>query len=160
MPITRDEFEKLPEMTLHGEYVQKLKEIGEKLGFATGGLKTGLGTLDCIWRLKDTRLLRLKFIPLVTFEVICSENQKAIRGSFLNMLAMKPALAVFVLVKKGIKQHSRKEPEKWLKRIQTFVKKLERDFFGILRIAIWEEDDVDKMYLEIVKKEHNESSYF
>lgn len=150
--MKREEFEKLPAMPLHEEYVQKLRDIGKTLRFDTRGLKTNLGILDCVWRLKDTRLQRLMHMPLVAFEVICSENQKAIRGSFANMLAAKPALAVFVLVRDGIVQSTKtKQPEKWFNRIQGFVEKLRIDFSGILRMDVWNEDDVDEMYSKIVK---------
>lgn len=152
MPISIEEFEKLPETTLHDKYVRKINEIGKELGFETGGLRTDLGILDCIWRLNDTRLLKLKFMPLVTFEVICSENQKALRGSFLNMLAMKPALAVFVLVEEGIRQSDKQNPEKWLKRVRKFVEKLKGTFSGILRIDIWFEKDIEEIYSKIVKQ--------
>jgi len=150
MSITGEEFEKLPSETLHGEYVRKLREIGERLGFYTAGVKTRLGVLDCVWRLKgNIRLPQVEDnLPIAAFEVICSEEQKAIRGSTLNMIAAKPSLAVFVLVKEGILQKRFRDttPEQWLRRIETFVDKIKQSFSGILRIAIWNEEDVDKLY--------------
>lgn len=155
MSITREEFEKLPLKTLHGEYVRKLREIGEKLGFDTADRKTLLGVLDCVWRLKgNIRLPQIEDnLPIVAFEVICSEEQKAIRGSTLNLIAAKPSLAVFVLVKEGILQkRTDTTPEQWLRRIETYVDKIKQSFSGILRIAIWNEEDVDKLYRTKVHK--------
>ena len=153
--ISLEEFERLPSETLHGECVRKLREIGEKLGFDTAGVKTHLGVLDCVWRLKeDAHLPKVeKNLPIVAFEVICSEEQKAIRGSTLNMIAAKPSLAVFVLVKKGIlqKRFPDTTPEQWLKRVENFVEKIRPSFSGILRTAIWNEKDVDELHSMICK---------
>jgi len=139
---------------IHEQYVEKLKEIGEKLGFDTQGVSTNLGRLDCIWRLKDIELPHVKEnIPVVAFEVICSEGQKELKGSVSTLISAKPSLAVFVLIRDEIKKHPRgnTSPAEWLKRIENFVKKLEEDYAGILRIVDRHEDDVDKLYSRIIE---------
>lgn len=73
---------------------------------------------------------------------------RRLSGSLLNMLSTKPALAVFVLVRKEIRKHPRgnTEPMKWFERIDRYVDRLISEFQGILRIEKWYEDKVDKMY--------------
>ncbi|MBW2975081.1 hypothetical protein KY366_05160 [Candidatus Woesearchaeota archaeon] len=139
----------------HERYCSALSAIGQELGFSVSGLKTDLGNLDCIWRVKGKQLPKnAQNLPLVVFEVICSERQKAMRGSISNMLVAKPALAVFVLVEKEIKrQKVGTSPEKWLNRIRNYVEKLESNYKGILRIDVWTDKDVDKLFYELFKSE-------
>lgn len=102
---------------IHNLYVQKLRRIGEALGFKTTGKITFaseriLGVLDCVWRLEKSRefvksseyYISTYGLPIVAFEVIHSESTKLIRGSFLNMAYAKPALAVFVFLKRALEK--------------------------------------------------------
>ena len=133
----------------HPEYVKKLEDIGKKLGFSTKSKKTELGLLDCVWRLKDIHLPKIEEdLPIVAFEVICSEDQKSLKGTIANLVASRPSLAIFVLIKKEIKKHPRAntDQEKWLERIERFVEKLRENYRGMLRTEVWDEDDVDKLY--------------
>lgn len=128
-----------------------LSLIGRKLEFDVAGYKTDLGNLDCVWRLNYKDLPPLaQNLPLIVFEVICSENQKDMRGSISNMLVAKPFLAVFVLVEKEIrKQRGTTPPDMWLKRIQNYAKKIKESYKGIMRIDIWTDKDVDRLLLKI-----------
>lgn len=140
---------------MHNNYIKKLKEIGEKLGFSTENIKTPLGVLDCIWRIKNLSLPNInEDLPLVAFEVICSENQKDIKGDLTNLVASKPSLAIFVLIRNEIKKHPRggSTSEQWLKRIEKFVEKIREGCKGILRTEVWYEDDVDKLYSVTISK--------
>lgn len=134
-----------------------LESIGRKLGFDVGGYKTDLGTLDCVWRVKYKELpLLAQNLPLIVFEVICSENQKAMRGSISNMLVAKPSLAVFVLVEKEIKkQRGTTSPDMWLKRIHNYAKKIKESYKGIMRIDIWTDKDVDRLFRKICRGDIN-----
>ena len=155
MPISLEEARKLPQEKVHEEYARKLREIGENLGFSVQGLKTPLGLLDCVWRLNVPIPKISRELPVVAFEVVCSEDQKALKGSMLNLLASSPSLAIFVLVREEIKKHPRAhtEPDKWLKRIERFVNKLRNSYSGALRTVIWNENDVDDLYDQVKKKE-------
>jgi len=134
----------------HEEYVKKLEEIGKSLGFEISK-KTAIGVADCIWVKEFPYVGKL---PIVAFEVVCSEGQKELKGSLANLLSIRPSLAIFVLVREEIKKHPRgnTSPEKWLKRIENFVEKLKSSFNGILRIEKWYESMVDKIYLEVTKR--------
>ncbi|MHA1582813.1 MAG: hypothetical protein ACTSYM_10040 [Candidatus Baldrarchaeia archaeon] len=142
---------KMSHQAVHEEYVGKIVEIGRRLGYETKGVKTPIGQLDASWY--DGRLSsyieEMESLPVVVFEVVCSEDQKSLRGSLLNMISAKPSLAVFVLVKSEIRK---KGGEKWLKRIENYVEKLKNEFRGIIRIDIWDEDKVNKLYGEISRK--------
>lgn len=131
----------------HEDYVKKLEEIGKSLGF-TIARKTEIGIADCIWMKEFPYIGKL---PIVAFEVICSEGQKELKGSLSNLLVIKPSLAVFVLIREEIKKHPRgnTSPEKWLKRIENFVDKLKNSFDGVLRIEKWYEEKVDEIYSEL-----------
>ena len=52
---------------------RKLLQIGKKFGFSTETLKTPLGDLDCVWRLKEPKIL--EGTPIVTFEIVASEGR-------------------------------------------------------------------------------------
>ena len=132
---------------VHEEYVKKLEEIGRELGFEIRKT-TPIGQADCIWIKK---IPYLGEIPIVAFEVICSEAQKELKGSFANMLAIRPSLAVFVTVKGEIMKHPRgnTSPEKWFDRIDRFIDKLTIMFSGILRIKKLSEREVEEIYRKI-----------
>jgi hypothetical protein len=136
-------------VTPHAKYQRELKEIGQRLGYDSDGQETPLGNVDAKW--SETRLssyLKREKIPIVVFEVVCSEGQKDLRGSLLNMLSAKPALAVLVLIREEIKKHPRgeTEPTKWFERIDRYVDRLISEFHGILRLEKWYEDKVDSLY--------------
>ena len=141
-------------LRMYERHCAALSLIGTELGFDVGGYKTDLGNLDCVWRVKYKQLPPLaQNLPLIVFEVICSENQKAMRGSISNMLVAKPSLAVFVLVEKEIrKQRGATSPDMWLKRIQNYAKKIKESYKGIMRIDIWTDEDVDRLFRKICKK--------
>lgn len=149
-------------VNLHQEYVQKIKRIGEALGFTMEVPRT-LGIPDCAWSWQNQHLPRIgklpkigNYIPFAVFEVICSEQQKALRGSFTTMLSAKPSLAVFVLIEKGIRKHAEgfknTSPRQWLKRIKQFISKIQVNFGGNLRIVVWNDRDVNKLYSSLCKK--------
>jgi len=134
---------------IHERYGNKIKEIGKRLGYDSGDQNTPIGRVDAKWsEAKLSQFLEKKRIPVAVFEVVCSEGQKDLRGSLLNMLSAKPSLAVFVLVRDEIKKHPRgdTEPTKWLDRVDRYVDKLIGEFQGVLRIEKWYEDKVDRMY--------------
>ena len=137
-------------VSIHDKYARKVIEVGRGLGYDSRGFKTTLGRLDARWC--ETKLIphleRKEKIPIVAFEVVCSEGQKELRGSLLNMLAAKPALGVFVLIREEIKKHprGRTEPDKWLERVERYIDKLRTEFRGVLRIERWYENKIDEMY--------------
>jgi len=135
---------------VHEEYVRKLEEIGKKLGFKIKK-RTPIGQADCIW-VKE--IPNLGDIPIVAFEVICSEGQKELKGSFANMLAIRPSLAIFVIVREEVMKHPRGDtsPEKWLSRINRFIEKLIENFSGILRIEKWYENDIERIYRSLFRR--------
>ena len=144
-------------LRMYERHCAALSLIGRELGFDVGGYKTELGTLDCVWRVKRVKYKDLPLLaqnlPLIVFEVICSEDQKGMRGSISNMLVAKPSLAVFVLVEKEIrKQRGATSPDMWLKRIQNYAKKIKESYKGIMRIDIWTDEDVDRLFRKICKK--------
>jgi len=154
MEISLEEFNKLPSYKrLHDQYMEKINKIGKELGFDTNGLKTPIGRLDAVWRIKNLNLPGIKEnIPIVAFEIVCSEEQKGLKGSMSNLISSRPSLAVFCLLREGIKKSKNdKNPEKWLKKIENFVQRMKNEFNGIVRIAVWYEEDIDRLYKEIVK---------
>jgi hypothetical protein len=143
-------------MGLHHDYVKKLERIGEELGFNTNGVGTELGNLDCIWRLKGIQLPRIEEdLPIVAFEVICSEEQKALRGSFTTMLNAKPSVGIFVLIRDGVRRHGEGMRNttalQWLSRIEKFIDKIKDNFKGSLKVIKWYEKDIDNLYKRVVE---------
>lgn len=139
----------------HKLYEQKLMELGKRLGFETKGLETKVGWLDCVWRLKraskfvrsEEHYVSRYGLPIVAFEVIYSEKAKQLRGSLFNMISAKPSLAVFVFLKRT---RQRDYPDEDVDRTEKYVKTLCQEVAGLIRTEIWYEQDVDKLYNEIV----------
>ena len=161
MSIPIEEAKKLPSYeSIHNQNMEKLKKIGTALGFDTdshGSLKTPIGNLDCAWRIKNLKLPNINGpIPFAAFEVICSEDRKQLKGSVLNLISSKSSLAVLCLIRKEIKKPwdgcKDKEPEKWLITIENLVEKLQKEFSGITRILIWNEEDIDDLYRREIDK--------
>lgn len=140
--------------------MEKLKKIGTALGFdtdSTGSLKTSIGNLDCAWRMKNLELPNINGpITFAAFEVICSENRKQLRGSMLNLMSSKPSIAVFCLIRGEIKKKWKGckdgEQDKWLITIENFVETLQKEFGGIIRILIWNEENIDDLYRREIDK--------
>ncbi len=154
MPIDESEMtEYKSPQELHNSYVKKLTEIGDKLGFDTTSRKTPLGLLDCIWRIKNQAVPKFdENLPIVAFEVVCSEKQKSLKGSMCNLIVAKPSLAVFCLISEGIKKSVKDEDHhKWLERVKKFVEKMRKEFGGIIRIIVWNEKDIDMLYNQTMK---------
>jgi len=139
---------------VHEEYVKKLEKIGKKLGFKIKK-RTPIGQADCIWVMEVKEIPNLGEIPIAAFEVICSEGQKELKGSFANMLAIRPSLAIFVIIRKEVMKHPRGNtpPEKWLNRIDKFIDKLNKAFSGILRIKKWYDEDVEMIYRSLFEND-------
>jgi hypothetical protein len=146
----------------HKLYVARLKYIGRCLGFETRGLQTDIGTLDCVWRYKEsTKFLRSKKpddveidyfmygLPMVAFEVIFSERIKMLRGSILNMISAKPSLAIFVFLRRA---REKEYPDEDVDLTERNIEKLCQEFAGFLRTRIWHEEDVDELYDKLVKE--------
>lgn len=139
----------------HDLYEQKLTEIGKALGFRTKGKETSVGWLDCVWRLEGSnRFVKSEEhyvsrygLPIVAFEVVYSEKDKRLRGSLLNMIFAKPSLAVFVFLKRTRQQDY---PSEDVDRTVRYVENLCQEVAGLIRTEIWYEEDVDKLYSEVV----------
>jgi hypothetical protein len=139
----------MEEKSIHNKYVEKIKVIGDSMGFDTTDYKTPLGTLDCVWRTKSSHE-RVNGLPVVAFEVICSENQKKLKGSMMNLMAARPALAVFVFIKSYIR--TVREGDEWLNRLLTFQGKMEKQLSGIIKAEVWDEAIVDEMWEKLRKR--------
>lgn len=154
MPIPEDMMtEYKSPQELHNSYVKKLTEIGDKLGFATTPRKTSLGYLDCVWRIRNQKLPKVnENLPMVAFEVVCSEKQKSLKGSMSNLIVAKPSLAIFCLIHEGIKKSVKEgNPDDWLNGVEKYVEKMQQEFGGIIRIAVWNETEIDNLYDRTMK---------
>jgi len=133
----------------HNEYCSKLKELGDLLGHDTKIPKTGLYHLaypDAAWYV-DAKVVPEK-VPLVVFEVLCSESEKAIRGSVSSILLYGSPIGILVLVTEMYKHFRNKDLEGWKKYVTELVKTLGLE----RRIFLWDETKVDH-FLEKVRND-------
>lgn len=137
----------------HFLYCDKLKDIGEKLGFKTSWKDTKekelyhLANPDCIWYQEMPERLRgidgiPDKIPLVVFEVLYSEGEKGMRGSLGSFVIRGGHLGIFVILKP-----SNESDEKYngrIKYINNLIGKLGSEHF-----RLWEANIVDKLADEL-----------
>jgi hypothetical protein len=139
--------------TLHSEYCEKLRKIGEKLDYETTWKNSSekelyhLANPDCIWyqntpeKLKSIKDMPEK-IPLIVFEVLYSEKEKNMRGSLASFLLRDAYRGVFVILKP--ERESEKKSEKRIMYLKKIISKLSSN-----RFIIWEASDVDNLLIEL-----------
>jgi len=143
----------------HKEYVRKLMEIGENLGFyAADGRKLGkmyhMANPDCVWYYdcKDKKpLLKIakgdksNYLPVIAFEVADSEKEKGLRGSLMSLQLANASASVVVLVGSANNPKSKSYLNKLVGR------------YSSTRFRIWIEKDVDAFYGKVAKPESNQA---
>jgi len=142
----------------HTECIKKLKEIGRHYGFhsadKTIGLKYHLANIDVAWcidcsgkkgltkilsgercRCPKCKGIKAVYLPVVAFEVACSEKEKNLRGSLMSLQLINASAGIIVLAGEA-------------KERKSYVQKLiARYSYG--RLRVWSKKDVDGLYQEI-----------
>lgn len=139
----------------HTETIRKLKEIGRHYGFhsadKTIGLKYHLANIDVAWcidcsgkkgltkilsgercKCPKCRGIKAVYLPVVAFEVACSEKEKALRGSVMSLQLVNASAGIIVLVGSATAHKS-------------FVRKL-LGRYSSGRLRLWTQQDVDRLY--------------
>jgi hypothetical protein len=151
----------------HVETIRKLKEIGKHYGFhasdKTIGSKYHLATIDVLWCIDCTgkkgltkilsgerckcpkcKSIKAVFMPVVAFEVACSEKEKALRGSVMSLQLANASAGILVLAGEAQER-------------KAYVRKLlARYSFG--RLRLWTKRDVDRLYDSIQTNETTPAS--
>lgn len=146
----------------HSECIQKLKKIGEALGYHSVGRSYGkmyhMGNPDCVWyedckgkpplekimRGDKCKCVKCKnqkglYLPMVAFEVPYSEKQKALRGTLVTLQMTNAAAGVIVLIGDSAQYKS-------------YMNKL-IGRYSYSRLRLWSAKDVDDMYKKVVGKD-------
>ena len=96
---------------LRQEWIDRLKEIGSKLGFVCEEeVATNSGRVDLVWFYNfNLDLPGLGFkLPVVGFEVETSwRTRKHIKGDVFNLLELSPACGVILFLSRGFKDYSK-----------------------------------------------------
>lgn len=137
----------------HKECIEKLVEIGRRLGFeasrAIKGKMYELANPDCVWYYKGKGWEELrkvakgdgyKYLPFIAFEVAYSEKEKNLRGSLVSLQLANAAASIIVLLGKSA------DP-----RIKSKLKKL-FGRYSSTRFRIWIAKDVDELYHNVLEK--------
>lgn len=114
--------------------VQTLSKAGKRLGLKVEVEYPILGgRIDVVWLWEGPKWFPMK-LPVVGFEVESSwRTRKHIKGDFLNLVDLQPALGVIVLLGEGEN----------VKGTRRFAEELVRRH-GV-RIAIWSQEDVERL---------------
>lgn len=164
----------------HKECQRKLLEIGGILGFKVDrGERLGkmyhMGAPDCVWYydckgkellmkivegdrckfkevIENGKVIKKKcnkhgsvqYLPLVAFEVPSSEKEKALRGSLMSLQLANASASIIVLIGKSAKEHT------------LFVNRL-KGRYSYMRIRVWTEDDINKLYNSVTSAKQNQS---
>ena len=139
---------KMGKSKIHEDYCRKLKELGDLLGYDTDIPRSGLYHLanpDAVWYI-DTKIEGFHKIPLMVFEVLYSEGEKAIRGSVSSVLIYGSPIGVLVMIREGYKHRKKRlTEEENIAHFKGYIRKL-IDSFGLeRRIFLWTEDQVDSL---------------
>jgi len=135
--------------TIHSWYCEKLREIGERLRFKTSwdSLEEKelyhLANPDCIWYLELPAELTTisdlpEKIPLIAFELLYSEKEKNMRGSFGSFLLRGAYYGVFVLLKPEDQSQ-----EEFLKR-DKYLRKMINNL-GSKHLKVWYAETADSL---------------
>ena len=142
----------------HSIYINRLKAIGKTLGFNTKPRKAvneyyrnqyHLANPDCIWYMDVDRKLREEGIfpddavPVIVFEVLYSESEKAMRGSLLSLPFRNPFRGILVLLRKDGESDQHYEDRK--KYLDGLLSKTKYD-----NIDVWVESHVDELFERLV----------
>lgn len=136
------------ELKTHDRYSRLLNKIGDALGYDTKiprDERYHLANPDSVWFV-DPKILGLSKVPVVAFEVVYSEREKAIRGSIKSFEITGSPIGVLVLVKEGFEKMRRKNqtPEQSVARFKDYAKRL-IEAQGLKRYYVWDESDVDRL---------------
>ena len=119
---------------LRQEWIDRLKEIGSKLGFVCEEeVATNSGRVDLVWFYNfNLDLPGLGFkLPVVGFEVETSwRTRKHIKGDVFNLLELSPACGVILFLSRGFKDYLK------LRGNVDAAKKYVKSFSGICRILV------------------------
>ena len=133
---------------IHEEYCRKLKRLGDVLGFNTDIPRSGLYHLanpDAVWYV-DTKIEGFNKIPLIVFEVLYSEGEKAIRGSVSSMLIYGSPLGFLIMIQEGYKHRRKgKTEEENITHFKEYITALINSFGLERRIFLWTEEKVDAL---------------
>jgi len=135
---------------VHAYYCRRLVDLGRSLGYDTKIPRTGLFHLACpdsVWYV-NTRV-GLRKIPVIAFEVLASESEKAIRGSLTSLMLYGSPRGVLVLLTKMYERRMRsKTVKEWKEYIRSLITAL-----GLKgRVLLWDEAKVDRLVRQFAKQ--------
>ncbi len=133
----------------HSECVQRLIEVGKKLGFHAVGRSYGkmyhMGNPECVWYYKGAGSKELRkiakgdkcrYIPFIAFEVAFSEKEKALRGTLVTLQLTNAAASIVVLLGQSLE-------------LKSYMRKLVGRY-SYARFRIWTEKDVNELYDSVI----------
>jgi len=125
-------------MNLRKKCVNKLVELGEKLGFKSElEWKIPGGVIDVVWYLERELPGFDKTIPIAGFEIETSwRTRKHVKGDIFNLQLLHAPCGVILFLKKGFKDE--KKFEGLLKAAKEYVK-----IAG--NISVWTEDELSQL---------------
>jgi hypothetical protein len=132
---------------IHDEYCRKIKESGDILEYDTEIPRSELYHLaypDAAWYV-NTKIGFGK-VPLIVFEVLYSEREKAIRGSISSLLLYGSPIGILVMITEGYRNiRKSKTAEENVKYFKTYVRNLIKALGLKKRIYIWDESNIDSL---------------
>jgi hypothetical protein len=148
MPMNKKDFEESIDLReLKEKWVEKLKILGEKLGFACAEeVATNGGRVDLVWFHKfrsDIPYFDGK-LPVVGFEIEASwRTRKHIKGDLFNLLELSPACGVILFLSEGFKEDSE------LRGNVEAAKRYVGGFKGICRIVVLTEKEIEEIFTSL-----------
>jgi len=140
------------EIKTHDRYCRLLRRIGNALGYKTEirqDRRYHLANPDCVWFVSlDPRigLAEADNVPLITFEVLYTEREKAIRGSLKSLEIYDSPIGILVLIREGLEKmrKNNETSEQTVRRFKDYAKRL-IDAQGLKRYYLWDETNVDRL---------------
>jgi len=132
----------------HKEYIQKLMQIGNKLGYITSPRFSKDPQGDVIWfSIVNEKVYSGKKLPIIAFEVLCSETPKSIKGSIATLQHISPSLGILVVIdEEYAKKAKYYKGYDFLHYIKRKCREYTKGVKLTSRIEVWDQKKVDKLF--------------
>jgi len=132
----------------HKEYIQKLMQIGKKLGYIASPRFSKDPQGDVIWySVVNKKVYSDRKFPIIAFEVLCSETPKLIKGSIATLQHISPSLGVLVIIDEEYAKKSKYyQGYDFLQYIKRKCREYTKGIKLTSRIEVWDQKKVDNLF--------------
>ena len=140
----------------HEEYVDKILKIGKALGYQTSRRFSKDPQGDAIWFAEINKgVYSNGKLPIVAFEVLCSETPKLIKGSIATLQHISSSLGVLVIIDEEYARNSKNYGYDEITYPEYIKRKSKQYSMGVKltsRIEVWDQNKINILFHQIVEE--------